>query len=65
MIRAVRNATLACRFPLQIEVESGSELTEPFLMEEFHPTKSLNRSKFAKPAPPNRGNRRMTKVPSK
>lgn len=47
----------------KIEVDSGSELTEEFLMDEIHPKKSLNRSKFARPAPPNRGNRRITKAP--
>lgn len=46
-----------------IEVDSGGELTEQFLQEELHPVKSLNRPKFARPAPPNKGNRRITKAP--
>jgi hypothetical protein len=37
---------------LQIEVESGSELTEDFLLTELHPPKVAARPKFAKPAPP-------------
>lgn len=45
----------------KIEVDSGSELTETFLYEELHPKKILNKTKFARPAPPNRGNRRITK----
>jgi len=46
----------------RIEIESGSELTEDFLREELHPTKSLNRPKFAKPkGPANRGAKRLTK----
>ena len=49
--------------PSQIEVDSGDELTEEFLMSEIHPVKNLNRPKFAKPAPPSRGNRRITKQP--
>lgn len=47
----------------KIEVDSGDELTEEFLMSEIHPVKNLNRPKFAKPAPPSRGNRRITKQP--
>jgi len=44
----------------KIEIESGSELTEEFLREELHPTKTLNRPKFAKPpGPANRGAKRM------
>jgi len=49
----------------RIEIDSGSELTEEFLREELHPTKSLNRPKFAKPkGPPNRGAKRLTKPSS-
>jgi len=48
----------------KLEVDSGDELTEEFLMSELHPVKSLNRPKFSKPAPPSRGNRRMTKTPA-
>ena len=47
----------------KVEVDSGDELTEQFLMSELHPAKNLNRPKFAKPAPPSRGNRRITKQP--
>lgn len=47
----------------KIEVDSGEELTADFLQAELHPIKNLNRPKFAKPAPPNRGNRRITKQP--
>jgi twinfilin-like protein len=46
----------------RIEIEFGSELTEEFLREELHPTKSLNRPQFAKPkGPANRGAKRLTK----
>ena len=51
-----------CVISLQLEIDSGSELTEEFLYEELHPAKSLHRPKFAKPkGPPNRGPKRMTK----
>lgn len=47
---------------LQLEIDSGSELTEEFLQEELHPKKMLHRPAFAKPkGPPNRGARRLTK----
>lgn len=49
---------------MQIEVESGSELTEEFLTDELHPKKifGTNRQKFAKPkGPANRGAKRLTK----
>jgi len=45
----------------KIEVDSGSELTESFLQDELHPKKILTKAKFSRPAPPNRGNRRITK----
>lgn len=47
---------------LQVEVDSGSELTEEFLHEEVHPKKILHRPQFAKPkGPANRGPKRLTK----
>jgi len=47
----------------RMEIASGNELTEAFLHEELHPTKSLNRPLFAKPkGPPNRGAKRLTKA---
>jgi len=48
----------------KIEVDSGSELTEDFLMGELHPIKNLHKPKFSKPAPPSRGARRITKAPT-
>ena len=60
-INMLLNCTI--KMPSQIEVDSGDELTEEFLMSEIHPVKNLNRPKFAKPAPPSRGNRRITKQP--
>ena len=45
----------------KIEVDSGSELTESFIQDEIHPKKILNKTKFARPTPPSRGNRRITK----
>jgi len=47
---------------LQLEIETGSELTEEFLQDELHPKKNLHRPAFAKPkGPPNRGAKRLTK----
>ena len=62
----------------KVEVDSGAELTEEFLMVqtfqqrhflilhfqgELHPIKNLHKPKFSKPAPPSRGARRLTKAP--
>jgi len=47
----------------KVEVDSGAELTEEFLMGELHPIKNLHKPKFSKPAPPSRGARRLTKAP--
>lgn len=55
--------TLGIEVHKKIEVDSGSELTEEFLLDEIHPKKSLNRPQFSRPAPPSRGNRRITKAP--
>uniref|UniRef100_A0A8D8VYF0 Twinfilin n=2 Tax=Cacopsylla melanoneura TaxID=428564 RepID=A0A8D8VYF0_9HEMI len=48
----------------KLEIDSGSELTEDFLLEELHPSKQAvaDRPKFDKPkGPPNRGAKRITK----
>ncbi|XP_021957247.1 twinfilin [Folsomia candida] len=56
-------AQLKLAMDKRLEIDSGSELTESFLQEELHPTKSLNRPKFAKPkGPQNRGGKRITKL---
>eukprot|EP00092_Neocalanus_flemingeri_P022414 GFUD01024311.1.p1 GENE.GFUD01024311.1~~GFUD01024311.1.p1 ORF type:complete len:346 (+),score=116.64 GFUD01024311.1:94-1131(+) len=47
----------------KVEVDSGAELTQEFLQGEIHPVKSLNKPKFARPAAPSRGNKRITKAP--
>lgn len=47
----------------KVEVDSGEELTEEFIMGELHPIKNLHKPKFSKPAPPSRGARRLTKAP--
>jgi len=47
----------------KVEVDSGAELTQEFLQGEIHPVKSLNKPKFARPAAPSRGKRRITKAP--
>jgi len=47
----------------KVEIESGSELTEAFLQNELHPIAVDTKPKFAKPAMPNRGRRRITKAP--
>ncbi|CAH0394756.1 unnamed protein product [Bemisia tabaci] len=49
----------------KIEIDSGKELTEEFLLDEIHPKKHLHRPKFDKPkGPPNRGAKRITKPQS-
>lgn len=45
----------------KIEVDDAKELTEAFLQDELHPKKSLNKAKFARPKPPSRGAKRLTK----
>lgn len=46
----------------KLEIDSGTELSEEFLLDEIHPKKCLYQPKFAKPkGPPNRGAKRLTK----
>merc|ERR1712241_14743 len=45
----------------KIEVDDAKELTEAFLQDDLHPKKSLNKAKFARPKPPSRGAKRLTK----
>ncbi|XP_059490417.1 twinfilin [Neocloeon triangulifer] len=46
----------------KLEIDSGDELTEEFLLEELHPKKNLHRPQFEKPkGPPNRGAKRITR----
>jgi len=48
----------------KVEIDSGSELTEEFLINEIHPKTNIHKQKFAKPkGPPNRGARRITRPP--
>jgi len=47
----------------KVEIEEGSELTEAFLQNELHPIPQDTKPKFAKPAMPNRGRKRLTKAP--
>jgi len=47
----------------KVEVDTGAELTEEFLQGEIHPVKILHKPKFARPAAPSRGNKRITKAP--
>eukprot|EP00088_Acartia_fossae_P060699 TRINITY_DN7271_c0_g2_i1.p1 TRINITY_DN7271_c0_g2~~TRINITY_DN7271_c0_g2_i1.p1 ORF type:complete len:357 (+),score=90.93 TRINITY_DN7271_c0_g2_i1:32-1072(+) len=47
----------------KVEIETGSELTEAFLQNELHPIAQDTKPKFAKPAMPNRGRKRLTKAP--
>jgi len=45
----------------KVEIDTGKELTEDFLMDELHPKKNIYQPKFQKPkGPPNRGARRLT-----
>lgn len=47
---------------LQLEIDSGDELTQDYLLDEVYPKVNLHRPKFDKPkGPPNRGARRITK----
>eukprot|EP00088_Acartia_fossae_P056318 TRINITY_DN65597_c0_g1_i1.p1 TRINITY_DN65597_c0_g1~~TRINITY_DN65597_c0_g1_i1.p1 ORF type:complete len:139 (+),score=29.44 TRINITY_DN65597_c0_g1_i1:2-418(+) len=47
----------------KIEIDSGDELTEDFLMSELHPVEVNTKPKFSKPAPPSKGRKRLTKAP--
>ena len=60
----VMEKTLNIPLEKKVEVSSGSELTEEYLQGELHPVVSLNRPKFAKPAGPSKGNKRITKTPA-
>jgi len=48
----------------KVEVDSGSELTEDYLMSEIHPVEAISKPKFSRPAPPNKGKKRITKAPA-
>jgi len=47
----------------KVEVDTGAELTEEYLQGEVHPVKILHKPKFARPAAPSRGNKRIIKAP--
>jgi len=54
--------SLGINIAKKLEIDSGSELTEDFLLDELHPKKMLHRPAFAKPkGPPNRGAKRLTR----
>lgn len=47
---------------LQLEIDSGSDITEDYLQDELHPKTMLHRPQFAKPqGPKNRGAKRLTR----
>nr|ACO12498.1 Twinfilin-2-B [Lepeophtheirus salmonis] len=48
----------------KIQIQSGDELSEDFLIDELYPKQTLVKQKFARPAPPTRGKRRITKPPT-
>ena len=50
-------------FSLQVEIDSGNELSEAFLLSEVHPPTHAYKPKFMKPQPP--GGRRRSKSPHK
>ncbi|XP_068152390.1 twinfilin [Drosophila tropicalis] len=55
-------AALGVEVIKKLEIDSGSELTEAYLLDELHPKKILYRPAFAKPkGPPNRGAKRLTR----
>lgn len=46
----------------QLEIDSGSELSEEYFQDELHPKTLLHRPQFAKPqGPKNRGAKRLTR----
>lgn len=51
---------------LQMEIDSGDELTEEFLYDEVHPKQQAFKQAFAKPRGPagKRGNKRLIKGPA-
>lgn len=65
LLDAIENK-IAIPITKKVEIDSGRELTEEFLMEELHPKLNIYRPKFPKPqGPPNRGARRITKPQAK
>ena len=48
---------------LQVEIDSGSELSEKFLLTEVHPPTHAYKPKFLKPQPP--AGRRRSKSPNR
>lgn len=48
---------------VQLEIDSGDELTEQYLYEEIHPKQHVHKEAFAKPRGPagKRGNKRLIK----
>lgn len=53
-------AALGVEITKKLELDSGDELTEDYLLDELHPKKLLHRPQFAKPkGPQNRGARRL------
>lgn len=61
-VQLSRNPLVNLCYALQMEIESGTELTEEYLQDELHPKKILHRPAFAKPkGPPNRGAKRLTR----
>lgn len=48
---------------LQVEIDSGNELSEKFLSTEVHPPTHAYKPKFMKPQPP--GGRRRSKSPNR
>jgi len=48
----------------KVEIDSGAELTDDYLMSELHPVEAISKPKFSRPAPPNKGKKRITKAPA-
>lgn len=55
------NTSVRVCFSVQLEIDSGEELTEEYLYEEVHPKQHAHKQAFAKPRGPagKRGNKRL------
>lgn len=56
-IETIQSGKTGLDISKKLEVDDMEELNEENLIDELHPKKMLHKTQFAKPAPPNRGNR--------
>lgn len=57
----ITSGTMGLDIAKKLEIDDPEELKEENLIDELHPKKLLHKTQFAKPAPPNRGPRRLIK----